>query len=136
MSKLTVENSEIRPEATIEISGYEYTLMKEALNDAFRALRVTSLPEVYKVVDSEGEPLEKYTEEDFATGKARKVLDVYNSFNPANAVASYSGDISYAMLEARRTMFDIQDRELQKGNAVSIEDLMAEFNAPKLEKVE
>jgi len=133
---MTVENSEIKPESKVELSGYEYTLIKEALSDAFRALTKVTLPELYKVIDQDGEPVENYTIADLEEGKYRRIVDIHSTFNANNAKIEYSGDISHVMLEARRVMYEVQQREFDKGNAISVEDLMKEFNAPKLEKVE
>lgn len=133
--KLTPENSEIKPDTKIKISGYEFTLFKEAFDDAFRALSTVTLPEQYKVIDQYGEPVEEFTQEQLNSGELRRVIDVSRTFSGANAQVNYSGNISHIMLEAKRMFFEIQDRETKKGNAVSIQDLMAEMEAPKLEKI-
>lgn len=137
--QLTPENSGFRADQNIEIKGGEFALFHVALDQLFENLKNISYPIHYKTVDANGEPFEEATEEDFKEGRANQVLDVAATFNPDNAVVAYCGNISYPMLEAMRLRYDIQLREISKGNAVDNETLFKEFEEeqkPKLEVVQ
>lgn len=133
--KLTIENSGFKPNQSITISGYEYSLIRKALEDCFESLVTTKMPERYKFIDSEGEPVETPTKEDFQAGKIRRVLDVHNTFNPNNITLEYSGQITPEMVEAKRQMYEIHERECKAGNTFTFEDIEKEMSKPNLEIV-
>ena len=124
---LTVENTGFLPDDNIEIKGIEYYLLNTALEQLIADKEMVAYPTQYKYVDVEGEPVENYTEEDLKEGRVFQVLDVFKTFNANNAVLAYCGNISHTMLEAMRTKYTIHERELEKGNAKSVEVLEREL---------
>jgi len=106
----TVENTGFLPDDKIEITGREYALFYVALDQFLENMRQPAFPIRYKYIDNNDEPVESPTEEQFKNGEVKEVLDIQATFNKDNAVEAYCGKISYQMLEAMRTRYEINYR--------------------------
>lgn len=121
----TVENTGFLPNDKIEITGYEFALMNVAFDHFLETMRQPCFPLRYKFIDKDDEPVENPTEEQFKSGEVKEILDIQSTFSFENAVEGYCGKMTYQMLEAMRSKFEIHHREIMKGNAKSIEELEA-----------
>jgi hypothetical protein len=121
---LTVENTSFRPDQKIEITGEEFALFTVAMEHFFENMRMPAFPVRYKFIDKDGEPVEKPTEEDIEKENVVRVIDIHSTFNPDNAIEAYAGNISYPMLEAMRNRYEIHNREVEAGRAISVDELM------------
>lgn len=121
----TVENTGFLPDDKIEITGYEFALFSVAYDQFLETMRQPAFPIRYKFVDNNDEPIENPTEEQFKNGEVKEILDVQATFSKENAIEAYCGKITYQMLEAMRTRYEIHHREIMKGNSKSIDELEA-----------
>lgn len=129
--QLTVENSGFNMTQKIEITGEEFTLFDIALSDGLNTRLEQVFPLAFNYIDQDGEPVENPTEEQLQSGNIRKILDVFNTFNPNNIIEGYT-NVTPMMIEGIRKKYDIHHREALAGRTTPKEILMAEMNA-KLE---
>ena len=129
--KLTVENSGFRADQKIEMTGEQFSIISVGLDEIMNGHLELAYPLQFDWIDLNDEPVETPTEEDVKSGKIRRVLSPFKTFNPDNAVESYVR-VPMITLEALRKKAEVHQKEIDAGRAVSGETLMAEHNA-KLE---
>jgi hypothetical protein len=146
---MTVEGTSFRPDQEISMTGLDY-LAANMIADAFLDnMKSYSMPLRYKWIDKNDEPVDPpKTDEEGKEKELRKVFDPTATFTPKNVVESFTFtardeqelDFEFQrflqVIEAKRRLFEIHQREVDAGNAVPLEELMAEFNQPRTEVVE
>lgn len=121
--ELTVLNSAVKPDAKVEMSGYEFSLLSTVLDEMFQQNVKSVYPFRFTFIDKDEEPVENPTEEQLKSGEVRQVLDVPATTAGSNKMEAYVGEMPYMVLEAKRNSLEIHHREIEKGNAVSFEEL-------------
>jgi hypothetical protein len=138
MTEKNAINSSFRVDQTVKIKGYDFLMPYHALDGALYGMDSVVLPKLYKFVDQDGEPA---TEELIKEGKAIKVFDAYETFRLKNVQEAFVlkvVDVSdmqeleneinrlHQILEAKRVMMAVLDREARAGNTTLVQDLIEE----------
>lgn len=134
--ELNVLNTGFRPDAKITITGAEFMLLTQGVEDFFSALAGSSLVSRYRYIDKDGETIESPTQEQMESGEVQRIFDPFKTFNPNNLFEGFHGRMTPMSVEARRILFEIHQRELDRGNVVSIETLQKEMQNQKEFKLE
>ena len=144
--KKTVENSSFRPEQEVKVKGIDFLSAGLAIDGFIDNMKAYSMPLRYKWIDNDGEPVENPTVDQ--QKDLKRVFDPHRTYNPNNVVESFvfkannDEELQYEfhrmleLIEAKRRLFEIHHNEVEKGNTVLIEELMAEMNQPRTEIVE
>jgi hypothetical protein len=141
MTEKNAINSSFRVDQTVKIKGYDFLMPYHALDGALYGLDSVVLPKIYKYVDKDSEPVDNPTKEQIESGEVRRVFDPYETFRRKNVQEAFVLKVNdltnpqaideelfriSQILEAKRVMMEVLDREARAGNTVLIEDLMEE----------
>lgn len=125
--KKTIENSSFRGEQKVIITGEEFLILQQAIDDTFKAMDGMVIPKIFLWMDKEGNPVENPTEEQIKEQELTQVLDVKRTFERDNGFQGYSGKITFFMVEAKRRLMEIHMREAEAGRTALIDDILQEF---------
>lgn len=146
--KLTIENSSFRPDQKIEVQGIDFLTADMTFDAYMESLEGFSMPLRYKWIDKYDEPVENPTKEDVENKGLRQVFDPHATYNPRNVVKSLNFrakdkqelDFEFQrfqqIIEGKRRMLEIHNREVEEGRTVSLETLQAEYSVERTEVVE
>lgn len=138
--ELTPLNSGFRAddELTIKITGKDFAMLVGSAEEMFENNIKLVRPLRYRYYDKDGEFVPNPTREQFENKELTKVFDPLAFMSANNITEAFVGDISSAVIEARKVLFNMQEQGIEQGKAISFETLIAEqeeANKSKLEVV-
>lgn len=142
----TIQNSSFHPEQDLTVKGIDFMSANLAVDTVLDNMKAYTLPLHYKWIDNDGEPVENPTEEQ--KNSLKKVFDPFRTYSSNNVVealvfkANSDEELSYEfhrlleIVENKRRILEIWQREADAGNTTLIEDLLKEMDKPRTELVE
>lgn len=136
--KKDILNSSFRLDQKLEITGMDFLMANNSLDNYIEGLSGFAAPKKYKVIDKDGEPVENPTEEQLKSGEHTRVFDVHETFHPSNILevftfkAQNSEDLQIEYqnlqqsLELKRRLMEIHYKEAEAGRTTLITTLEQE----------
>lgn len=136
--KKNILNSSFRYEQKIEITGLDFLLSNNVVDNHLEYLSGFAAPKKYKVVDKNGEPVGSPTEAQLTSGEHNKVFDVHETFHPNNILEVFKFKANnreelekeyqdlQQTLEYKRRLMELHYKEAEVGRTVLTETLIQE----------
>lgn len=110
----------------VVITAREFMMLKAAVEHGINATSESYMPEVLKYVNTEDSSIVEFpSDEDLISGKVVPVTDREATFSPRNVKFKYSTKLTPDMVDAQQLIMEIHTRNVESGNAKSIEELKA-----------
>lgn len=136
MEELNVHNSGFRPDTMLEVTGEEYAILAGSIEQMFYKNIQYVRPLKYRYYDEKEELVLSPSLEDIESGKVRKVFDPLAFMSANNLVEAYVGDPGAVVMQSMNKRFEIHDRGIEQGKAVSVETLIKEHEEQNKSKLE
>lgn len=144
--KKTIQNSSFHPEQDLSIKGIDFMSSNLAVDSFLDNMKAYTLPLHYKWIDNDGEPVENPNEGQ--KKDLKHVFDPFKTYNSNNIVealvfkANSNEELSYEftrlleIVENKRRILEIWQREVDAGNTILVDDLLKELDKPRTEVVD
>lgn len=127
-------NSGFRADTNLDVTATEFAVMSATIEQMFSENVKVVRPMRYRYYDvATGELVLTPTKEDFEAGKLKAEFDPLAFMNPGNVMEAYVGEVNQVVIQALQARFDIHDRGIKDGKAISNDVLISELEAKKAE---
>lgn len=123
-------------EEVMEITSYEFQILKIAIEQAIRNTEEIKFPKKYFWVSTKTDKeIKNPSKKDIESGNVKKMFDRDATFSQNNMVETFDASkLTRDMLEAQEIILQLHARNVEEGIAKSREEL-EKLNEIKLEKV-